>query len=991
MSECAQAGTQADPFCEIRCAAWAAEDGDRIEVGPGTYTEPIGHDQSTSSFTLVGVAGPGETTIQADLSESGTTIRINDTHAPNMVIEGFAITGATAGGITCANASPTIVGCVITGNTASATSKGGGIDLLQCDATIIDTVISDNTAGSGGGLAVRGPSSATVIRGVIEGNQAVGTTPLGKGGGILVQDIDSSLAVFNSVIRANGASQHGGGIGSPLPQGAESGTYDPEVCPDENLEIVAVNTLFECNSTAGWGGGVLVGDKVAGTFTNCTFVSNGAAQGGAVRAFCSPVFIGNSILWENTATTGFGNEIRHDVSDIALEYNIVGRDPGDIYGTLASDVANIDMDPQFVDRLGPDEECGSGDESLRLTSGSPGIDVGRNAAVPEDSVDLDGDLNTAEPTPLDLDDLPRFIDDSATTDCTQQGAECGDAPIVDMGAYEYQAIAPPEIPATATHQARKHRYLSIKSDTNTRAVGLRVELTSLKRCEDDLERACTENSDCTTGNCVQHQDVGSFWWVQAPQDPVGGCIPGPCGPTDQIARVDSAFYSEVWDLSTLHIGDCEIVPVATYQIRACLTADGSVCSEPLTVGTIEQPEGSPGSRVDFGDVAGQVDAGTGNFTPPDGFATVVDISAYVLTSQNYGTANLPQTHRTWVDLHGLGTGTTVCVISGTPCFDELDCAPGEACTVPANGTPPNSIINVSDLQRIILGVQGSTWMAIPDHLNPADCPPEGTNYREDPTGDPIEFTLVADDDIVAPGEGVIIHVYMDASSSIDIGAYEIRLDVTGGTSGSLELQKASQRLCVGGASDGRPCDDGDDCPDPGACQLPSDFVFGEEAGIKAASPMTNQLSNARGNVGDPVQGQKYLATYRFQPSGGATGVFTFAVVDDYDLSFFNDSDGVLLASQSGATEVVGVGVDCLNDSHCEQLACRTGTCVDNACIYDNAPQGTPCNDGLFCTATDECDGNGACVGSGTPCGMHYPKCCDGESQCICSTCPCSEQ
>ena len=64
---------------------------------------------------------------------------------------------------------------------------------------------------------------------------------------------------------------------------------------------------------------------------------------------------------------------------------------------------------------------------FRLAAGSPCIDLGNNAAVPK-GIDID------------LDGAPRFMDDPDTRDCPQPGADCGIAPIVDMGAYEFQPI-----------------------------------------------------------------------------------------------------------------------------------------------------------------------------------------------------------------------------------------------------------------------------------------------------------------------------------------------------------------------------------------------------------------------------------------------------------------------------------------------------------------------------------------------------------------------
>jgi hypothetical protein len=75
---------------------------------------------------------------------------------------------------------------------------------------------------------------------------------------------------------------------------------------------------------------------------------------------------------------------------------------------------------------------GSGD--FRLAPGSPAIDAGNSAAVPADATDLDGNDNTAEHIPLDLDGRPRFFDDPKTVDT---GIESPPLAVVDMGPYEF--------------------------------------------------------------------------------------------------------------------------------------------------------------------------------------------------------------------------------------------------------------------------------------------------------------------------------------------------------------------------------------------------------------------------------------------------------------------------------------------------------------------------------------------------------------------------
>ncbi len=42
----------------------------------------------------------------------------------------------------------------------------------------------------------------------------------------------------------------------------------------------------------------------------------------------------------------------------------------------------------------------------------------------------------------DLDGNPGFVDDLNTPDCPQAPATCGDPPVVDMGAYEFQRGPP---------------------------------------------------------------------------------------------------------------------------------------------------------------------------------------------------------------------------------------------------------------------------------------------------------------------------------------------------------------------------------------------------------------------------------------------------------------------------------------------------------------------------------------------------------------------
>ena len=78
---------------------------------------------------------------------------------------------------------------------------------------------------------------------------------------------------------------------------------------------------------------------------------------------------------------------------------------------------NIDAAPLFVDPQHGD---------FHLQPSSLCIDAGSAALLPPDTFDLDGNRDTDEPLPLDLDGNPRVV-----------GAN------VDMGAYEFQGLPCP--------------------------------------------------------------------------------------------------------------------------------------------------------------------------------------------------------------------------------------------------------------------------------------------------------------------------------------------------------------------------------------------------------------------------------------------------------------------------------------------------------------------------------------------------------------------
>ena len=99
-----------------------------------------------------------------------------------------------------------------------------------------------------------------------------------------------------------------------------------------------------------------------------------------------------------------------------------------------SQASEVDLDPLFVDPDGADGDPTTHvDNDFRLGAGSPSADAGDTGLLAEDVGDIDRDGNVLELVPLDLDLLPRRVDDPAAPDVGN-----GSPPHPDMGAYERQ-------------------------------------------------------------------------------------------------------------------------------------------------------------------------------------------------------------------------------------------------------------------------------------------------------------------------------------------------------------------------------------------------------------------------------------------------------------------------------------------------------------------------------------------------------------------------
>jgi len=356
-------------------------------------------------------------------------------------ITNCAITGNTAegvgGGLYCRDGA-IITDCAITSNVAMWAAGGWFVD--SAHVAITDCTISGNT--SGGGVCYSGDGDLVLANCTISDN----TTTLCSGG--VYYEGSGSLMVSNCTIERNIATSTVPfpGVGGVDCQGEGtfvSSTISGNIGSDVG-GIYGINPrVVNCEITANEGysgGGLMCYDGAA--IANCTITGNTAVdEGGGVLLIRGNPSIANSILWANSAPQGpdisvgggysYVTTLSVTHSDVQGGQQAVHVDEG---CTLIWGPGNIDADPLFVDPDGPDDDPNTfEDNDYRLSAGSPCIDAADNTAVPADTLDLDGDGDTEEPIPFDLDGNPRFVDDPDTDDTGN-----GTPPIVDMGAYEFQ-------------------------------------------------------------------------------------------------------------------------------------------------------------------------------------------------------------------------------------------------------------------------------------------------------------------------------------------------------------------------------------------------------------------------------------------------------------------------------------------------------------------------------------------------------------------------
>ena len=579
-------GSVDHPYDAIQEGIDAAVGGDEVVVSEGTYTGRNNVDLRFygKAITLRSESGPENTIIDGQEYERGFYFVYAT--GPYSIVDGFTIANGRAGpgaGVYCKNADPTIINCTIRNCWADEESGdlgGGGMYCENSSPTITDCRFISNWANrTGAGLHIRGGNptitncsfignvadeggggmylengSATVEDSIFIDNHAWYSS---NGGGVYLGN--GNWVFRNCEIRDNIAEGGGGGIyqvggdGSRLINCAiignqAEGTYDGGggIRIEQCRRPLIAGCLISGNVTSYHGGGLYCYSTSGAEpiIANCTFSQNtaGGMSGKGGGVYCEGLvhpFVANCVFWDDFAMDGpeiaLYSSVSH-TSHFRISYSDIegGEDAIHVSGNLILwRDGNIDDDPMFVDPDGADGDPATWeDNDLHLSPGSPCIDAGDDWFVPADVADLDGDGDTDEPLPFDLDGNPRFVGP------------------VDMGAYETTApIQEPVI--TGWRSVKLHDGAGdCAVQLDTAGVGSGAESPTIDSRSDVIERLLIDFDQpvqLVPGALIEATDSTS----------------GAVHPASSLNLIDEATTLEAYfDPATLQDKSCYIVDLA---------------------------------------------------------------------------------------------------------------------------------------------------------------------------------------------------------------------------------------------------------------------------------------------------------------------------------------------------------------------------------------------------------------------------------------------
>lgn len=369
--------------------------------------------------------GPSDEEGSAVVSYNGPVRVAASTFRNNVASRGPGGTLVPGGAILVSGAATTVDGCTFENNrgaVSAAIRSGGALRISnstfrqhvgasssvvrgESSTEVRDCEFTDNT-----GPALYAYGSLDVSDSTFARNVPV--LPEGMGGAIYVPS--GHATVLRSVFNGNSTAGSGGAI-------SVHGTFS-----STPVRVDVVGCRFIANRAAG--GGTLQlggsGPTVPGIFnvSDCEFIDNRAdLRGGGIEAAYGQLFVNACTFFNNDGATGaiFGATLLPRTS-ITATNSVFWTDgvsdiiPGFVTATwcaangLTAGTGNVALVASpFAYSLGADGVRGTADDAAPLSATSPCVDVGSAAELPSDVLDIDGDGNTSETLPLDVQGGPR--------------------------------------------------------------------------------------------------------------------------------------------------------------------------------------------------------------------------------------------------------------------------------------------------------------------------------------------------------------------------------------------------------------------------------------------------------------------------------------------------------------------------------------------------------------------------------------------------------
>ena len=261
-------------YATIQSAIDASFDGDVVEVGPGLYAESL--NLGGREIVVRSTHGASETVVDP---VSGRCFSATGQKGGAARLEGFTLRGGGGvqygGGVYISQSSPTLVGCVITANTAT---YGGGLYVSSGSPRLEGCTLSLNVSGgSGGGAYLDYGASVELVGCSIVGN----TCQNGSGGGVALNG--ATLTMQGGEVRSNQSAGSGGGLSGGalvLNNGVISANWTQSGGNGggiANATVTIDGGSVSGNGASGQGGGLY---GVNGLIDGCEIVGNTASSHG---------------------------------------------------------------------------------------------------------------------------------------------------------------------------------------------------------------------------------------------------------------------------------------------------------------------------------------------------------------------------------------------------------------------------------------------------------------------------------------------------------------------------------------------------------------------------------------------------------------------------------------------------------------------------------------------------------------------------------------